>query len=75
MRRLLVFLLAASIAWAAPRHSGNVHVRSTVTRQGTYRQSHVRTAPDHTRIDNYSTRGNTNPYTSKKGTKSPYKVR
>jgi hypothetical protein len=74
--KLLAFLLLATTAWAGPhRSSGAVHVRSTVTKQGTYRQSHVRTAPDHSRYNNYSTRGNANPYTGKRGTKSPYKTR
>ena len=30
---------------------------------GTYVQSHVRTMPNNTNWDNYSTKGNTNPYT------------
>ncbi len=34
---------------------------------------HYRSSPNKTRIDNYSTKGNYNPYTGKKGYKSLYK--
>lgn len=50
-------------------HGGTVHVRSTVTRRGTYRPAHFRAAPNHTQRDNWSAKGNVNPYTGKAGTK------
>jgi hypothetical protein len=34
---------------------------------------HRRTNPDKSKNNNWSTKGNTNPYTGKKGTKDPYK--
>lgn len=43
------------------------------TRQnGTYIQPHYRTSPNATRTDNWSTRGNTNPYTGQPGYRNPY---
>lgn len=46
------------------------HAISGYTRGGTYvRPSHA-TNPDATRNNNYSTKGNVNPYTGKLGTKS-----
>ncbi len=60
--KALVILLLASTAFAAP-----VRVRPTVTKQGVYRQPHVRTSPDSTQRNNYSTKGNVNPYTGKAG--------
>jgi hypothetical protein len=48
-----------------------VHVRSSVTKQGVYRQPHVRTSPDHTQRNNWSSKPNVNPYTGKAGTKTP----
>ena len=46
------------------------HTVSGYTRGGTYvRPSHA-TNPDATRNNNYSTKGNVNPYTGKLGTKS-----
>jgi len=32
-----------------------------------------KTSPNKTKLDNYSTKGNYNPYTGKKGTVNPYK--
>lgn len=32
-----------------------------------------RTSPNKTKLDNYSTKGNYNPYTGKKGTVNPYR--
>lgn len=40
---------------------------------GTYVQSYYKSTPDSTRWNNYSTRGNYNPYTGSKGYTSPYK--
>ena len=39
---------------------------------GTYIAPHYRTSPNNTLLDNYSTKGNYNPYTGEKGYKSPY---
>lgn len=46
-----------------------VSVRGYYRSNGTYVQPHQRTAPNHTRDDNYSTVGNVNPYTGVAGTK------
>ncbi|MDP3093609.1 MAG: hypothetical protein Q8N16_02485 [bacterium] len=40
---------------------------------GTYVQPYYRSSPNSTRWDNYSTQGNYNPYTGKRGSTSPYK--
>jgi hypothetical protein len=39
---------------------------------GTYVQPHYRTSPDSTVYNNYSTKGNYNPYTGNYGTRNPY---
>lgn len=46
-----------------------VHVKGYTKKDGTYVAPHERTAPNHTKNDNYSTKGNVNPYTGKEGTK------
>lgn len=73
---LLVFfaLLSASPAEARGRSSGSgtTYVRPSVTRNGTYREGHYRTTPDSSRSNNWSAKGNVNPYTGKKGSKSWY---
>ena len=48
-------------------------VRGYVKKDGTYVAPHVRTSPNSTKSDNYSTKGNTNPYTGKAGTQEAYK--
>lgn len=42
---------------------------------GRYIMPHYRTSPNSTRWDNYSTKGNYNPYSGKKGYTSPYKFK
>lgn len=43
-----------------------------VRRDGTYVAPHMRSNPNSTRMDNYSTQGNVNPYTGQMGTVNPY---
>jgi hypothetical protein len=69
MKKLAILaaaLLAAS-AWAQ-----SVYVAPHVRSDGTFVQGHVRSAPDHSRLNNYSTQGNYNPYTGQAGTVNPY---
>ena len=67
MKALLVIALLAATASA----SAQVHVRGYTKKDGTYVAPHERTAPNHTTLDNYSTKGNVNPYTGQPGTKDP----
>lgn len=59
---LIAFLFTTALSFA------QVSIRGYYRSNGTYVQSHQRTAPNYTRDDNYSTVGNTNPYTGKAGT-------
>ena len=47
-------------------------VRGYVRSNGTYVEPHYRSSPNSTKYDNYSTKGNINPYTGKVGTKNVY---
>ena len=49
----------------------DVYVRGYTRSDGTYVAPHYRSDPNSTRNDNWSPRGNVNPYTGKPGTKSP----
>lgn len=85
MRKITIFLtaliLSANPALArggghsgghySSHSSGAVHVRGYFRRNGTYVAPHYRSHPDHTRLNNWSTRGNVNPYTSQEGTRDP----
>lgn len=66
---LLLLLLVATEAAAAQR---TVRVRGYYRSDGTYVAPHYRTAPNSTRSDNWSTKGNVNPYTGEPGTRPLY---
>jgi hypothetical protein len=70
MRRLLVAVAALAVAWGGVA-AAQVHVRGYTRKDGTYVQPHERSSPNGTTADNYSTRGNINPYTGEAGTKNP----
>lgn len=60
------------MAEAKGSRSGSHSVRGYVKKNGTYVQPHRSTNPNGTRSDNWSTRGNVNPYTGKPGTKPAF---
>lgn len=62
-----LFISINSVSRAATRVGG--YYKSN----GTYVQPYYKSTPDSTRWNNYSTRGNYNPYTGSKGYTSPYK--
>lgn len=49
------------------------HVNGYYRSNGTYVQPHYRSNANYTKMDNYSTRGNYNPYTGQQGTQNPYR--
>jgi hypothetical protein len=51
---------------------GSVRVRPYTRKDGTYVGPHFRTRPDSSKSNNWSTKGNINPYTGKPGTKNPW---
>ena len=69
MRFLVPILLAAPVICMAQQ---SVYVPGRVDSNGQYQQGYYRTAPNNTTLDNYSTRGNVNPYTGQAGTRDPY---
>jgi uncharacterized membrane protein YdfJ with MMPL/SSD domain len=66
---ILLFLTLSSTVAAKNSH----HVKGHVKKSGTYVAPHRATNQDKTQTNNYSTKGNTNPYTGKKGTKTAKK--
>ncbi len=65
---LLVIFIWQDLSWAG----GSVRVRGYYRKDGTYVRPHYRSRPDGNIYNNWSTKGNYNPYTGKKGTKIPY---
>lgn len=63
-----VFALLAAASLAAVAQT---YVRPHVTKNGTYVEGHYRSSPNGTQMDNYGTKGNTNPFTGQPGTVTP----
>jgi hypothetical protein len=69
MNKYSLLLLAALASSAFAQDS---YHQGYVTKNGTYVAPHYQTAPDNTLLNNYSTRGNLNPYTGQPGIVNPY---
>lgn len=69
MKKALLVLMAASVATSA---SSQVYHRGYVRSDGTYVAPHYQSRPDSSVYNNWSTRGNVNPYTGQQGTVNPY---
>ena len=65
----LLTLCLVGLAMLKSAEARNVRVKGYTTRIGHYRQPHLRTTPNHFKFDNWSSKGNFNPYTGKKGYK------
>ncbi len=73
MRGLIAGALLASICTLSfVAEAGTTYVQPYVRSDGTYVQPHFRTTPDSSRLNNWSTRGNVNPFTGRPGTVDPF---
>ena len=69
MKRLVLFAVVALAALSAAR--ADTWVNGYLRKDGTYVQGHWRSDPDNKYWNNWSSWGNTNPYTSEKGYNLP----
>lgn len=71
-RALAVFLLLGTFASFVIVSSvyADTYVRGYTRKDGTYVQPHYRSSPDGNPYNNWSTRGNVNPYTGEPGTRN-----
>jgi hypothetical protein len=67
---LIVMCLVSGVVMAQASHVRQGYV----TKNGTYVAPSYATNPNETKLDNYGTKGNINPYTGKTGSEDPYKV-
>ena len=65
MKKSCVMLILLTV-WAFP----DSYVKPHMTKRGHFVEGHYKTKKNKTRMDNYSEKGNINPYTGKKGSKS-----
>jgi len=65
--KIIVLLLVALFAITS---FADTWVNGYVRKDGTYVNGYYRSDPNNTNLDNYSTKGNTNPYTGSEGTRA-----
>lgn len=77
MKRLPIIAICATLAVLLPTSEtfarSSHGIKGYTKRSGTYVAPSRATNPDRFKFNNYSTKGNMNPYTGKLGTKDPYK--
>lgn len=66
MKIVIALALAAIVQTAY----ADEYVNGYTKKDGTYVAPHMRSSPNNQQWDNYSTKGNTNPYTGQQGTQS-----
>ncbi len=74
MKGIVWITVALCLLVAGQAEGKGVRVRGYVKADGTYVAPHYRSAPNSSVSDNYSTRGNYNPYTGQAGKKDPYAI-
>lgn len=62
--RKVIFIVAMLLASSA---MADTYVKGYTKSNGTYVQPHIRSSPNSIKMDNYSSQGNTNPYTGQRG--------
>jgi len=72
--KFIILFFSITLLWQDIAFAGDVHVRGHYRKDGTYVRPHMRSSPDGNVFNNWSTKGNVNPYTGKTGTKDPYKL-
>ncbi|MGB9763146.1 MAG: hypothetical protein ACPLW7_03940 [Minisyncoccia bacterium] len=71
---IFVLLMLLSFCFSNVVEARTIRVRGYYKRNtGSYVMPHYRTSPNRTKWDNWSTKGNINPFTGKKGTVDPWK--
>lgn len=77
MKKIFTFalvLMVGVLSFSTFAEASTVRVKGYYKKStGTYVAPHYKTSPNRTKLDNYSTKGNYNPYSGKKGTVKAYK--
>ena len=71
--KLIIIAAIGVLGSSAAYAQGSHYVQGHTTRSGNYVSGHYATNPNSTKLDNYSTQGNMNPYTGQSGTVDPYR--
>ena len=65
---IFLALAIATMSFSLNSQAKDVYVNGYTRSDGTQVRGHYRSAPDHSYDNNWSTEGNTNPYTGERGT-------
>ena len=74
MKKIIGFIfifISLTTAFAASAEAAT-RVRGYIKKSGTYVAPHYKSSRDSSKFNNYSTKGNYNPFTGKKGYVNPY---
>ena len=74
MKKAIITILIALMSVIALSQTPQ-YVNGYYRSNGTYVQGYYRTKANHTIRDNYSTKGNVNPYSGKSGTKTNFRYK
>ena len=76
MKKYLSILIVLIIAFGFSSQAlALTRVKGYVKKNGTYVAPHYKTDKDSTKLNNWSTKYNSNPFTGKKGYVNPYKIK
>jgi hypothetical protein len=74
MKKITIILtILFALTFTAQSASALKYTKSYTKKNGTFVQGHYSSSPNKIKFDNYSSKGNSNPFTGKKGTVDPYK--
>ena len=74
MNKSLVLAVLVPVLFLGTAHAGkSTSVKGYTKKDGTYVAPYKKSSPDSTKLNNYGTKGNYNPYTGKEGTVDPYR--
>lgn len=76
MKKIFIGLILVGFIFSilAPSAEAATRVKGFTKKNGTYVAPHYKSTPNKSKFDNFSTKGNLNPYTGKKGTVNPFKI-
>ena len=71
---ILIVLFLGLLSFSAQAEARTTRVRGYYKPStGSYVAPHYKTTPNRSKFDNFSTKGNYNPYTGKKGSVNPFR--
>lgn len=70
-KSVIAVIMLILLGFTTTAFARDTNVRGYYRNDGTYVQPHMRTSPNSSPYDNYSTKGNVNPYTGEKGYQDP----